>query len=383
MPPICHVITSLTAGGAQLALVRLLAARDDLRAVSSVVSLTAPAPIVRRLRALGVPVMALDMPRGRPSLRGFVRLVRYFRQTRPRIVHTWLYHADLLGLLAARFARVPVVLWNVRSSDMDMRQYAWLSGLTRRLCALLSALPDAVVVNSHRGQSVHAQLGYRPRRWVVIPNGVDTDEFRPRPEARASMRRELGLEASDFVIGLIARFDPMKDHRSFFAAAALLQSRHPEARFLLVGEGIDLQNGALLRLIDERGITRNSVRLLGERDDMTQVMCAIDVGVCSSAFGEGFPNAVAEAMACEVPTVVTDVGDARELVGDSGIVVSPSSPDALAAAWDRVIAEGPAARGRRGAAGRERVCRAYSLSAASRRYRTLYDEFLAPGGVAA
>ena len=367
---ILHLISSLDVGGAELSLLRVLSGMDDERFENRVVSLIPAGTVGARIRALGVRVDSLAMRRGRASPVAVVRLVRMLRHERPDILQTWLYHADLLGLVAGCLARRVCVVWNVRSSNMDMAHYRWLSGATVRACARLSRLPRAVVVNSEAGRHFHEVIGYRARRWVVIPNGLDTSEFRPNPAALLALRAEIGAGAEDVLIGLVARFDPMKDHRTFLQAAGILVRGGVNARFVLAGDGVVAQNSNLDMLVREEGLG-GRVYPMGRRDDVSWLLAGLDIAVLSSA-SEGFPNVVAEAMACGVPCVVTDVGDAAAIVANTGLVVPRRNPEALAAGLRTLVVMGTRERSRLGRLARARIEQEFSLERMVRAYGNLY-----------
>ena len=369
---VLHLISSLAAGGAQTMLANLLARMDRQRFQNQVVSLIEVGPVGEQIRSQGIPVYPLGMRRGQPSPAGLWRLARLLRRERPDVLQTWLYHADLLGLCAAPLARTPVVVWNVRASNMDMAQYRRLSSWTVKACARLSGLPHAVVVNSEAGRAFHAQIGYHPRQWVLIPNGIDTQKFHPEPALRADVRCELGLEPEALLIGLVARFDPMKDHGTFLRAAGQLARTNPAAHFVLVGEGASANNAPLAALCAQENLDER-MRLLGRLADLPRLTTALDMASSSSAFGEGFPNVVGEAMASGVPCVVTDVGDAARIVGETGIVVPPKNPEALAEGWRKLIALGADGRGQLGQAARARIQQHYSLTGVVRQYEDLYQ----------
>jgi glycosyltransferase involved in cell wall biosynthesis len=384
MVRITHVITGLQRGGAEMMLYRLLDRSDRRRFQHVVVSLTDEGALGRAIRDLGVPVRTLGMRRGIPDIRAVWRLARLMRQERPAVVQTWLYHADLVGLLAGKLAGVQVTVWNVRCSDVDMRRYPWYSRITRRLLSTLSALPAAVIVNSERGRLVHERIGYRPRRWVTIPNGVDLVRFRPDPDARVRLRKELGLPLSARLIGMVARYDPMKDHATFLRAAAELLRNgaaggQADVHFVLVGRGVTWENPGLQALANSLGL-RAHLHLLGERDDVERLLPGLDLASLSSAFGEGWPNVVGEAMACGVPCVVTDVGDAGTIVGETGRVVPPADPEALARAWAELLAFPEEQRRALGSAARERIAACFSLEQVVERYQALWEELAAGRG---
>ncbi len=371
MTRVLHLITTLQSGGAQAMLANLCRhARTRRRIEHVVVEMTASrAQDLRRFEQSSVQLHSLGMVRGRFSIGALGRFVRLLRRERPDIVQTWLYHADLLGVVALPVLRVPLV-WNVRCS--------WHVGIDApvpRLCARLSRLPTAVIVNSRAGQDVHRRLGYRPRRWRLIGNGFDLDAFKPDAQARLRVRQELGVDAGAQLIGIVGRWDANKDYQTFLSAAGLLARTRRDAHFVLVGEGLVAEN-AQLRLLIPRELPTERVHLLGWRGDVSCVTAAFDLAACTSV-GEGFPNAVGETMAAGVPCVTTDVGDAAELVADPMLVVPPRSPEALAAAWTRLLSLGPEALHALGTRARERITRHYPIDAIVDQYEALYEELAA------
>jgi glycosyltransferase involved in cell wall biosynthesis len=349
---ILHLITSLGRGGAQTMLTQLVLGMDRARFEPLVVSLIDGGAQADALTAAGVRVLGLGMRRGVPAPGAVRRLRRIVRDERPAVMQTWLYHADLLGLLAT--GRVPLA-WNIRLSSIAGERNALRLGLVRRVLAWASRRPALVIANSEAGRQAHEALGYRPRRWEIVPNGFDTDRFRPDAERRRAARRALGFADGDRVVGMVARVDGMKDHAVFLSAAAQL----PAARFVLIGAGTDALPGL------------GGVTALGERGDVETLLPAFDISVLASK-GEGFPNAVGEAMACGVPCVASDVGDAAAIIGDTGIVVPPGDAPTLARAIGALIERGPDALARLGAAARARVVERYSLGAVVRRYEAIY-----------
>jgi glycosyltransferase involved in cell wall biosynthesis len=370
MAVVVHLITGLENGGAEHMLARLVTGLDRDRYRSIVVSMTGPGVVGPLLANAGIELHTLEMRRGAADLRGPTRVAAMLREVQADILQTWLYHADLLGTVARLLAPPSVLFWNVQCAEsID-------AAIVRRLLVWFSAWPDAVVVNSLAGKRFHERLGYRARRWEHIPNGCDTNVFRFDAEARPALRRELGIPDDAVALGLAARFHPMKDHGNFLAAAARLAAIRPDTVFVLVGPEVDPSNRALGETIAAHGMTEQ-VRLLGERDDMTRLYSALDIATLSSAFGEGCPNVLGEAMSCGVPCVATDCGDAAEILGPTGIVVPPRDPDALAAAWSRLISLGPESRQALGAKARDRIIGSYDLPAVVDRYDALYSGFLA------
>ncbi len=367
---ILHIITGLDVGGAETMLYRLATNMDSTRFTSRVVSLIEPGAMGDKLTAAGVPVDSLGMQRGVPSPTGLVKLIRIIRDWRPDMIQTWLYHADLAGLIAAKlafpFKNRPKVAWNIRCSYMALEEYRRMTGVTLKACAALSGFPDAVVTNSHEAKRFHTELGYAPKRFNVIPNGFDTEQFKPDAVARIEVREELSIENNTPIVGHVARFDAMKDHQTFIKAAALA-ARESNAIFVLVGRDVDYDNLDLATWMREAGLPPERVRLLGEREDAPRLMAAMDVHV-SSSLGESFPNVVGETMACGVPNVVTDVGDSARLVGETGMVVQPGDFAALGKKITTLLTN----NADQGATAREKIIMQFSLSAVTDRYEKLY-----------
>ncbi len=178
MIAVLHLITGLELGGAERMLAHIVGRADRHRFRSVVVSMTGPGRMGPLIEAEGITVRSLGLRRGAPDPRGILRLLRTLREFRPDILQTWLYHADLLGLIARQLSPTKRLVWNLRCTEME-----GTAGLTR-LLAWGSGVPDAVIVNSDAGQRYHEALGYRPLRWALIPNGFDTQRFRPDAETR-------------------------------------------------------------------------------------------------------------------------------------------------------------------------------------------------------
>ncbi|MEA3222160.1 MAG: glycosyltransferase, partial [Thermodesulfobacteriota bacterium] len=355
---ILHLISTLDTGGAETSLFRLVTNMDKESFNNIVVSMTDIGPVGKEIQACGIPVYALKMKKGLPDPRGVWRLYRLIHQLRPAIIQCWMYHASILGILASAKRHI---IWNIRCSDMDLGRYGHVYRWSIKLGALLSGYPDMIVANSHAGRITHESLGYHPKRWEVIPNGFDTGIFKPDPEARAHIRAALDIPKDAIVIGLVARLDPMKDHKNFFKAANVFLTSHAHVHFILAGKGVSINNPVAADLMG--GIAKKDrFHLLGERDDIVCVFAALDIASSSSSYGEGFQNTIGEAMATGVPCVVTDVGDSKVIVGDTGIVVSKKDHGALAHGWDQLISAGLPAINKMGMAARERIVQFYTMN---------------------
>ncbi len=313
-----------------------------------------------RLRESGVEVLDLNIRGPISAPVGLFRLARIIRGYRPYIVQSWMYHADLaatLALILSGRRRQTRLYWGIRCSNMDQRRYSPILRYVIRICTWLSFVPDKIVANSRSGLEYHRKIGYRPRSGLVIENGVDTMAFHPDSETRGQVRRELRVDGDTPLLAMVARMDPMKDHATFFTALEQV----PNAVALLVGSGTD-QFPDLPRVLK-----------LGENTGIARLLSACDLTVSSSAFGEGFSNALLEGMSCGLPAVATDVGDAREIVGDTGLIVPPGNPEALAEAINSLLEESEESRLRRRERARDRVIEKFSLEVAVEKFERLYN----------
>ena len=363
---VLHIITCLDTGGAEASLFKLVKHFGDRDFDHVVCSLNGRGTFGPQIEALGLPVFGftgrpLDLAWSVPSL---------VRHLRPDVLQGWMYHGNLAAswCRSLRATNAPV-LWNIRQSLDDIRLEKRSTALVIRIEKSLSALPSRIIYNSHVSAQQHETLGFKRTRKHIIPNGFDTELYKPDPVARHRLRREIGLEDEVPLIGLIARYHPMKDHANFLGAARLVKAARPETMFLLAGRDTEK---ALSK--DGAGRTGNGVKALGERCDIPDVMAALDVAVLASSHGEAFPNVIGEAMACGVPCVATDVGDAKRVIGDTGTVVPPRNSQALASAILSLL-DRPDRR-QLGEQARQRIVSQFSAVATAAAYRDLYREIL-------
>lgn len=317
---VVHIITGLNDGGAEAVLFRLCTADSISR--HHVISLMDGGKYGPLLEAAGVPVTCLGMPQGRVNFSGLLKLWRFLSSEQPRVVQTWMYHSDLVGGVVARLAGVKSVFWGIRHSNLERGEAKSSTILIAHVCARLSGwIPKRIICCAERAKTVHQALGYKADRLLVVPNGYDLQRFSPNASARTKLRLEWGLDDKMPLLGMVGRFDPLKDHENLLRALSLLKSKGLDFRCVLVGRGMDEHNQKLNAWIELYEL-EEEILLLGQRTDIPAVMCALDIHVLSSC-GEAFPNVVAEAMACGTPCITTDVGDASLIVGDTGWVVPP------------------------------------------------------------
>jgi glycosyltransferase involved in cell wall biosynthesis len=373
---VAHLITSLDQNGAQFALARLTRSLAGPQFEHSVISI---APIKQGASVTfseGVSISSLNMSPRRPNPIALIRLIARLRAYRPHIFQTWLYHADALGCLAKPMVDTQLI-WNIRCSDMASDYGTPAKRLLLGFLKSASRVPELVVANSQQGISHHKSAGYRSPNWAHVPNGFDLEEFQPNNEERIAARATLGLDPKDLAVGIAARFHEMKDYPTFLRAAGLTATMLDRARFVVFGDGHQQETEVLKNLSHELGIGDKMI-WAGHWRAMPSAYNSLDLLVMSSRYGEGFPNSVGEAMACGVPVVVTDVGDAATLVADIDRVVVPGNPEALAASMQAVLSLPADTRIALGENDRARIASQYSDAAVAARYSEIYRGLAAP-----
>lgn len=364
--PVAVITTGLGTGGAEMMLTQICGQLDRRRFAPEVISLTDGGKHVAALMSLGIPVHSLGMTAGRPSLASLLRLRRIVRRMKPALLVGWMYHGNLAATLASWVARRVPVIWNVRQSLYDLAKEKRSSALVIKALARISRSPARIVYNSRISARQHEAIGYRADRTLITANGFNTDAFRPDPTARSSVRKELCLDEKAILVGRFGRHSTMKDFPTFLAAAPLVHAERAEVHFLIAGTGTEnLPSGS-------------NVHLLGERSDLPRLTAALDVACSSSSFGEGFPNVVAEAMACAVPVAATDVGDSAWLLDGLGRTVPAGDPQALAQAVLELIRLPAAERQAIGQAERQRILDHFTLQAVVHDFESLLADTMNP-----
>lgn len=323
---VLHVITGLNDGGAEAVLYRLIAKSPEHN--HTVVSLMDEGKYGPLLEDLGVKVFCLGMNPGKPSVGRFWKLARLIRAEAPDAVQTWMYHSDLFGGLAAKMAGVKMIFWGIHHSTLEKGKAKRTTIAIAKVLALLSHIvPEKIVCCAKKSLEVHSDIGYARNKLLVIPNGYDLSKFMVDEQSGSELRASLGVVPETFLFGKVSRYHPFKDHDNLLLALYELRLSGIDFRCLLVGHGLTNENSELTARLTELGLTEEVI-LAGQRADIPAVMNALDLHVLSSS-SEGFPNVLAEAMACGTPAVSTDVGDAGEIVGDPALLCSPRNPKAL------------------------------------------------------
>jgi len=366
---ILHVITGLNTGGAETMLYRLLSTASNKIGEHRVVCLGKSGRVGEKIGAKGIHVDVLGGKSRLSAPRVIQAATSIAKKYQPDIVQGWMYDGNLAGWWLAKRCNAKL-LWNVRHSVVDLSWEPFDLQFVIRLGAYLSRKADAIIYNSHIAAVQHEVLGFSAEKKRVLPNGFDTTVYKPDEDARTRIRTELGIAEDAFLVGKIARYHPMKDHLNFLKAAGEVSGSVANTYFLLAGSGTGNDNKKLLDAAEQAGI-RPRTFFLGERQDTTALNAALDIAVSSSAWGEGFSNVIGEAMSCGVPCVVTDVGDAKQLLGETGIIVPTKDYVALSEAIQRLLKNNEL-RISFGKEARSRIKKFYSLDNIVNEYERLW-----------
>jgi glycosyltransferase involved in cell wall biosynthesis len=373
MIKIVYLTTGLSTGGAEIMLYHLLSRINKQKFELAVVSLTDRGTYGDRIEKLGIPVHTINMKPGIPTPTAIWRLTQTFNHLQPDLIQGWMYHGNLAANIATILFKQKIpIFWSIHHSITSLRSEKRMTRSIIKIGTYISKLNRKVIFVSQNSKNQHEKLGYSSNNSCVIPNGFDTSQFQPSFTAKSNICSELKIPNNSFLIGLICRYHPMKDHANFLKAAALLSKQKPHVHFVLAGTNVDHKNINLIKVIQELKLLDN-VHLLGERDDMPNIIPAFDIVSLASAYGEAFPLIIGESMSCGVPCVVTDVGDARWIIGDTGKVVPPKNPEALADGWQDLIDMSMEERQKLGIAARSRIVNLFSLDSVVSKYEHLYE----------
>jgi len=370
---ICYVITTTNIGGAEQTLKRLILSSEIERSNLLVISLLNIGEIGRELRSEGYRVESLNMMNPIYFPISLFRLWRLIKNHHPSIVHTWLYHADFLGGIAARLAGVKHIVWSIRTTELKNGSY--LTSAIRRINALLSKyIPFKIVCVAEAARIRHLSLGYCAEKMVVIPNGFDLDKLKKDNSASLKLSIEFGIEQNTIVIGSVGRFSQVKAQDIFIKAAGIVAEKYSNVRFAMIGRELNFSNDQLRKWISNTKFPERFI-LLGERSDINVCLGIMDI-FCLASRSEGFPNALGEAMAFGLPCISTDVGDAKLLGGNLVTYIEPNDPIALANAMVQMLTLNPEKLEHLGHLSSERILHRYTMLSMKRAYHELYSAMM-------
>lgn len=371
MIQVVHVIIGLDVGGAELMLKRLIESQLEKPKIQhQIISLTSLGKLGPVLQKQGVQIYALGMS---SMLKGpvvFFKLRALLRKLQPDVVHTWMYHSDLLGGLAAYSLGIRNIIWGIRSTDIS-KGGSKVTLVIRKVCASLSnSIPRKILCAATASKDVHAEVGYDSNKMQVIPNGFDISRFSGNEDSAIKLREELGINSDEDVFISVGRYSPVKDHITFVKSACSLLDIIPNIKFMLVGRELTWENEKIASVIKKSG-KEASFYLLGERSDVPICLAAANI-FCLHSLTEGFPNVLGEAMCSGLICITTDVGDAGYLLNIPNLTVKPGCSAVLTEAMLKVSELSQDDRLKISAENKNRIKNNFSMEVISMKYSDLY-----------
>ena len=366
---IVHIIVGLNGGGAETMLYKLLKNITREKYDVEVISMMDEGVFGSKIKELGIPVHTLGMQRGIPNPTT-IKVAKSIVKDAD-IIQTWMYHADLFGFIVKNRRKQQKLIWGIRHSNLDKNVNKRMLLCIARINSMLSKKVNSIISCSTTATEIHAKFGYESKNMITIPNGFELDTFYKQLDAKESVRLELNLAKDTPIIAHVGRWDSQKDYPNLIKAIRSIQKEKPNSIFLLCGTNIDGNNQELMSLIKSYNI-ENNVHLLGRREDIPRILSAADL-LISSSLGEGFSNVIGEAMSCETPCIVTDVGDSAYIVGLCGLVVPPQNAELLAEATIKFLNKTAEEKIEMGRQARERVINNFEINKIVKKYEDQYD----------
>lgn len=351
---------------------RLVLAQESPAQGQTVISLTSLGEIGAELRNAGVRVIALQLGKN-PFylLRKLFGLRKILQELRPDVVQTWMYHADLIGGIAARFAGIRNVVWGIRGTYPPIGRP--ITYLVMKICAVLSyVVPKRVLCVAQSARVSHSVYGYSAKKMAVIPNGLDFRDF--TTDRTEYLRELLHLPSTAVLLGSVGRFHPDKAQDLLVSAFLQTAVQFPDVHLVLIGRDCDSANSSLMQLTTGHPAA-SRIHLLGQRRDIPRCLSGMDM-YCMPSRTEGFPNGLAEAMAAGLTVLATDAGDAKMLVSDCGLVIAKNSLNCLIDGLGRLCRLSAPERDELGAKSAQHVRAQYSIDSIRQRYSEFYHNLL-------
>lgn len=368
MKEIVHIITGLGGGGAETMLYKLLCHQEKGKYSIKVISMTDRGVMAEKIEKLGIQVYTLDMKRGIPTIKALLKAKKICKNA--RIIQTWLYHADLLGYIVGKVFYKKKVIWGVRQSNLDKRINKRTTLIVAKINSFLSKKVDFIISCSKEAVKTHTSIGYCKEKFVIIPNGFDLNRFYKINHAKIELSNEIQINEANDIILAVGRWDAAKGYETLLKSVSLLKESHSNFICLIAGENLEKENILLAEIIKKYNV-EDHIHLLGRRDDIPKLMSAADVFVLSSE-GEGFPNVLGEAMACETVCVATNVGDSKYIVDRFGMIVEKNNAPALQNGMIRVLSMTKQERQLLGKEARKRISDEFNIIKIVERYEVLY-----------
>ena len=365
-----HIIASLDIGGAETMLSRLINHRPNLLKSTIVISLTNNGKIGRALEEIGVKVICLEMKNWLSIFKTLLKLKKIIRIERPNIIHTWMYHANIFGGIAAYLAKNQNIIWSIRRSQFT-RKESLSTFIVMKIGAMFSSIiPKSIVHVAESGLKNHQKYGYKSNNTLVIPNGFDLEKLKYDQIVRKKIRNKLNLNDDQILVGSVGRFHVSKGYETLISSSVNVLKVHKNVKYLLIGRNLDEQNSILMKWINKTGFAENFI-MVGEKQDIPEYMNAMDI-FCLPSITEGFPNVIGEAMASGLPCVASRVGDVEKITGDTAILVEPNNNELLSKGLNKILSMDSKKRKIMGSKGRRKIEKEYPINLICEKYYNLY-----------
>ncbi len=321
---VIFIISGLGTGGAEMMLFKLISNIDkDKLDIKAIISLSKNNNELSYFKNIDIKIINYNFRNIIFIPYNFLRLIFYLRKSNVNIVHTWMYHADLIGGIASKFAGVKIVIWGIRNSYLSTLYNKKLTKYIVLLCSKLSYfIPNIILSNSENSAKDHIKIGYKKSIFRIIPNGFDLKKFNDN-STKINLRQLLDLDENAILISHIARYHPQKNHFGFVEAAHNIKILYPNIHFIMIGSNVDMNNTDLVRKINLLNLESN-FHLLGLIENISDIISNFNYFV-STSYGEAFPNVIGEAMASNVICISTNVGDCAEIISKYGFITEDTS----------------------------------------------------------
>jgi len=371
---ILHIIIGIDVGGAEMMLLKVVNGLSKRGHVQLIISLTGNNTLKESFEKAGAEVKCLNLQKYSQILKMLYKIRKYQKTFQPDIIQSWMYHADSIAAITKPM-KVPLI-WNVRHSLDDYDNESTVVLFLIRLASILSLRVTKILFNSEKSLTQHIAKGFPQSKSYVIPNGFDPERFSPNILINKENKKKLKIEEDAFVIGHIGRYHIVKNHKSLLESIAILEKKNLNRKIvlLLAGKDVDENNVELADRI-HRNSLKSRVILLGAISEPEKIFPIFDM-FCLSSYSEAFPNVLGEAMSCGVPCASTDVGDAKRIIGDTGVIMSSPSSTDIAEAIYNLISLSIHQRLILGEKARQRIIDLYSIEKIIDQYEQLYTKLL-------
>jgi len=370
---IVHIISGLKTGGAERSLFNVCDSKINNYFEQSVICLGEKAIYGEKLEAIGVKVYYLNFKNSN-KLYAFIKFKNIIGNIAPDIIQGWMTHGNFVSVLA--YFLLPgkqVLFWNIRQTVYKLKHEYIITRILFLINILLSRIPHGIISNANKSIQQLIKYGYKNNSFILIPNGFDTNYWKRDLNNRKIERNKLGINENEFVIGYVGRYHPMKNIIFLFESFYKLSIKNPTVKLIIVGQNINHYNLKEKSIIDM--IPENRVLIIDNKEDVKNYYHTFDLLILCSAWGEGFPNVLGEAMSCELCCISTPVGDTPDILKDVGYLVPINDVDTITDKVKECI-DNPERLLKLGRNARTKIKNEYSIEKTLNAYLNIYLNFI-------